>query len=164
MLHSVAYRRWTGRRLARLAGQNKDTKAKLHAALALVNHDASAKDFLCQQMLRSDPEMLEVIRQALEPYKAELSDELWKTAQTDSEAQRRFNAACALASYAGDDAPGWEQLSGFVSRRLIETLIRSPRDFGVLIRLLVPVRLHLSSSLAPLVYDRQTCRFGEHCS
>jgi formylglycine-generating enzyme required for sulfatase activity len=149
------HRRWADARLTSLAAQDVDAKAKLHSSLALVKHDASHQDYLYQHMLGSAPRTLEVICEELKPHKADLTNDLWNTAKTDADMQRRFKAACALASYAPADSKGWEQIRDSVSCQLVETLSRSPRDFGVLLRLLSSVRHQLGPSLGPLVYDTQ---------
>ena len=60
-----------------------------------------------------------MVRDALPPYKDSVIEPLWNVAlDPQRNAQERFQAACALATYAPDD-PRWGQINTFVAGRLV---------------------------------------------
>lgn len=91
--------------------------AKLHAALALLPHDAPKGnatddpnigeeyrdiiDALSDSLLTVSPEQFRHVRQLLENHKSKLIDSYWKIVKntTTESTDRRFQAACALASF-----------------------------------------------------------------
>jgi serine/threonine protein kinase/formylglycine-generating enzyme required for sulfatase activity len=116
------YRRWADPllwRAYREAEAGGDARKQLHASLALVPVDAGQVDYLYGRLLEADAQEVTVISGALLPHKADLSERLWGLVQDpQADPDRRFRAACALASYAPDD-PRWQKVSGDVAARLV---------------------------------------------
>ncbi|HXY34411.1 MAG TPA: bifunctional serine/threonine-protein kinase/formylglycine-generating enzyme family protein [Planctomycetaceae bacterium] len=113
-------RRWTDPLLRQedaLASEKSDKKLRL--ALALLPGDQSKIDELRDGLLRVSPSEFLVVRDALLPYKDSVAESLWNAAlDPNVEAQNRFQAACALATYAPDDRR-WSRLDTFVAGRLV---------------------------------------------
>jgi serine/threonine protein kinase/formylglycine-generating enzyme required for sulfatase activity len=113
-------RRWTDPLLRQedaLAPERSDKKLRL--ALALLPVDQSKIDGLRDGLLRVSPSEFLVVRDALLPYKDIVVESLWNAAlDANVEAQNRFQAACALATYAPDDRR-WSRLDTFVAGRLV---------------------------------------------
>jgi formylglycine-generating enzyme required for sulfatase activity len=149
------FHRWARGRLAPLADGDVDSNDKLRASLALVEHDVSHLDYLCERVLSATPRELEVICRAVEPYETAVTARFWDVARGPVGEQTRFNAACALAHFASPQDPRWASIDGFLSSRLVQTVSRYPRDYEVWLRMLAPQRRRLASSLGPLVYDGQ---------
>ena len=81
--------------------------------------DASQVAYLYQRLLEADPHEVVVIRDALLDHKADLTKPLWTLLENPrSNAGERFRAACALASFAPDDAL-WQKVSGDVAATLV---------------------------------------------
>jgi len=113
-------RRWTDpllRQEEALAHEKSDKKLRL--ALALLPVDQSKIDDLRDGLLWVSPGEFLVVRDALMPYKDRVGESLWNAAlDPNVEAQNRFQAACALATYAPDDRR-WNRLDMFVAGRLV---------------------------------------------
>jgi formylglycine-generating enzyme required for sulfatase activity len=94
-----------------------EPKRKLVLSLALLPSDASQVDFLYERLLQAAPQDFAVIRQALEPYKNDLTGQLGaELADRGRDSQRRFRAACALFQYSSEDNNGmaFQALEGLV--------------------------------------------------
>ncbi len=77
-----------------------ESKAKLHAALALSMHDNSAVEFLGKRLLVLSPEDFAPVRDILLPHSNELVSRLWQVAMDDQlPIDKRYRAASALAKY-----------------------------------------------------------------
>ena len=77
---------------------------KLRLALALLPVDQSKIEDLRDGLLRVSPSEFLVVRDALLPYKEGVLESLWNAAlDPNLEAQKRFQAASALATYAPED-------------------------------------------------------------
>jgi serine/threonine protein kinase/formylglycine-generating enzyme required for sulfatase activity len=113
-------RRWTDPLLRQeyaLAPEQSDKKLRL--ALALLPVDQSKIEELRDRLVRISPSEFLVVRDALLPYKDNVVESLWNAAlDPNLEAQNRFQAACALATYAPDDRR-WSRLDAFVAGRLV---------------------------------------------
>ena len=93
-----------------------------------------------------------VIRRAMLPHKAELSERLWpllEDRQTDPDV--RFRAACGLAAYTPDD-PRWGKVSGDVAERLVS---QNAFVLGTWAEALQPVGEFLLPPLASLLEDER---------
>jgi formylglycine-generating enzyme required for sulfatase activity len=67
----------------------------------------------------ASPSPFVVVRDALPPDKENVIEPLWSAAlDSQQKAQERFQAACALATYAPDD-PRWGRINTFVAGRLV---------------------------------------------
>jgi formylglycine-generating enzyme required for sulfatase activity len=92
---------------------------KLHVALALLPVDASKVLYLRDQLPLVSPAQFPVVRDALSPDQEQVDDALWTAAVDLKRApQQRFQAACALATYAPDDRR-WTEINTFVASRLV---------------------------------------------
>ncbi len=114
------YRRWADPRLKKEYDQAESgSPQKLRAALALLPVDEGKADYLRDQLLVVTPQQFPVVRDALLPHKAGLIEPLWSVAlNPQGEIQPRFQAACALATYAAADGR-WEQVRSFVAGHLV---------------------------------------------
>ena len=93
--------RYSRRKTAR---QKSGSKQKLHLALALLPVDEGKVNYLRDQLLVVTPTQFPVVRDALIPHKDAVIEPLWNVAlDSKRETQRRFQAACALATYAPGD-------------------------------------------------------------
>jgi serine/threonine protein kinase/formylglycine-generating enzyme required for sulfatase activity len=115
-----AYRRWADPLLRQEdADSAKGSNKKLHLDLALLPVDESKIAELRDQLPMVSPSQFLVLRDALVPYKESVVEPLWNVAlDTKRETPQRFQAACALATYAPDDRR-WSQINTFIAGRLV---------------------------------------------
>ena len=96
-----------------------DIRRQLHASLGLLPVDRGQVSYLRDRLLSALPQELIVIREAVQPHAAKVGPWLWEVAL---DAKRlpgeRLRAACALATYAPDDAR-WQSVSRDVAARLV---------------------------------------------
>jgi len=115
-----AYRRWADPLLQQenaeaAPGSNK----KLALALALLPVDQGEITELRDQLPLVSPNQFPVVRDALLPYKDDVAGPLWIVAlDPKREVQQRFQAACALATYAPDDRQ-WSRIDTFVAGHFV---------------------------------------------
>jgi hypothetical protein len=111
------YRRWIDPLL--YEQEARGSNHKLYLDLALVPVDARKIGELRDQLSLVSPSQFPVVRDALSSYKDRVTESLWNLAVDPSrETQQRFQAACALATYAPDE-PRWRQIDSFVVSRLV---------------------------------------------
>ncbi len=115
------YRRWAVPMLKSATAKSPEDlsrRSRLHLSLALLPSDAAQIPVLFERMMAADPEEMLVIRDALLPQRAALTESLWAIL-TDpaAERERRFRAACALALYDPDDVR-WSDVADDVVARL----------------------------------------------
>lgn len=115
-----AYRRWTDPLLAQEDAQaEQGSNKKLHLALALLPVDHGKVAELKDELPQLPPIPFTVVRDALSPHEDSVIEPLWTLAlDSNGPRPRRFQAACALATYAPGD-PRWSQISRFVSGHLL---------------------------------------------
>jgi len=121
-----AYRRWADRLLREQDAQaEKGSNKKLHLDLALLPVDATKVGELRDRLPLVSPNEFVVVRDFLPRYleanvfATTVVQPLWKTAlDTSGATQPRFQAGCALATYARDD-PQWPEINKFVADRLV---------------------------------------------
>jgi serine/threonine protein kinase/formylglycine-generating enzyme required for sulfatase activity len=151
----ASYRRWVDRLLREVnaqAEQENDRRKQLHASLALAPVDSGQVEYLHGRLLEAEAHEVSAIRRTLAPYQAELSERLWGLlADPKADLDRRFRAACALASYTPDD-PRWEQVSGDVAARLA---IQNTFVLGKWAEALQPVGKSLLPPLASFLEDEK---------
>ncbi len=136
----------------KLAEASDGSTAKLHLALALLPVDDSKVDYLREQLPGCTLEQLPVVRKALLPHKAKLTDALWQVAQDESrDAPRRFQAAAALAEYAPDDER-WQDTAPFVAQHLTSAVLSV--YLGQWRKLFQPASKALTSPLTGIHADR----------
>jgi formylglycine-generating enzyme required for sulfatase activity len=114
-------RPWADDQLREMVKRYPDgSKQRLHASLALLPVDPEQKNYLYDRLVKAkDPDELMVICEALVEQKhyQEIVPRLW----AENEPDRRFRAACALATFDAKD-PRWESknLSDEVANRLVQ--------------------------------------------
>jgi hypothetical protein len=113
------YRRWADPLLRQEEAQApRDANKKLHLDLALLPMDQSKIAELRDDLLLVSPSQFPVVRDALLPYTDTVAEPLWNVAlDTKRKTPERFQAACALATYASGDRR-WNQINTFVAGRL----------------------------------------------
>jgi hypothetical protein len=114
-------------------------------------------NYLREQLLVVTPQQFPVVRDALLPHKAAVSEKLWSLQEDQSTAPDvRLRAAAALATYTLDD-PRWEPVSGDVAARLV---VQNPLVLGIWTEALQPVAKFLLPPLASFLKDekRRPCR------
>ena len=101
---------------------------------------------LQNELLRVEPDQFNVVREALEPYQSHLIEWLWKKARNQSEEDgARFQAGCALATYAADRRR-WEVIAEFVANYLVTEVHRTLSPGG---RPYARLETNLKKLLAP---------------
>ncbi|MCA9068757.1 MAG: HEAT repeat domain-containing protein [Planctomycetaceae bacterium] len=116
------------RLIARFAEASDKPGEKLRLALALLPVDKEQIPYLSEQLTTCSLPQFAVVRDALAPYKEELTQELWGMVMDDQhDASQRFQAAAALANYVPNDAR-WEQVAPFVAHHLTSKI--STVSFG----------------------------------
>ncbi len=155
--HLSAYRRWAKAPLVRLLGESEKTSREhLHASLALLPLDASQGEYLYDRLLNSNPIELPVIWKLIQDNHQAPVDRLWKVLD-DPKADRdqRFRSACALAFVdAAADKKRWDAVSGFVTDRLMEAVLKNPSHYSSLIKTLQPVCDRLMAPLSRTSRDQ----------
>jgi formylglycine-generating enzyme required for sulfatase activity len=114
------YRRWADPMLREqyLEAPNGSNQ-KLHLDLALLPVDQSRVADLRDELRVVSPNPFVVVRDALPPDKESVIEPLWSVVlNSQQQAQERFQAACALATYAPED-PRWGRINVFVAGRLV---------------------------------------------
>jgi eukaryotic-like serine/threonine-protein kinase len=114
------YRRWADPLLRQEDEQAPSGSSKrLHLDLALLPVDGTKVVELRDRLPLVSPREFLVVREALLPYKAGVVEALWSgTLDQKREVGQRFQAACALATYAPQDAR-WSQVSHLVADFLV---------------------------------------------
>jgi formylglycine-generating enzyme required for sulfatase activity len=147
------YRRWADPLLREAnAKAADDSQEKLHTSLALLPTDSRQVDYLYERLLNAGPTDLPVIRDFLLDHRDVLKERLGKVlSNTQEDPDRRFRAACALATYdPSGDAKGepWQDASQFVSGQLLVAVQKNPSHYPPLLDTLRPVREMLLGPLA----------------
>jgi formylglycine-generating enzyme required for sulfatase activity len=134
------------------AGQENDPRKRLHASLALVPVDSRQVEYLCERLLKADPQEVIVIRGALSDHKQDLTERLWTLLENPKNDQdQRFRAACALAAFAPDD-PRWGKAGGDVAATLV---VQQPFVIAQWTGALKGVRRWLTPPLADFLVDEK---------
>ncbi|MAR11564.1 MAG: hypothetical protein CL681_16600 [Blastopirellula sp.] len=129
-----------------------DSNAKLHAALAMLPEDPSVLPFLKERLLTVSPMQFAFVCELLSGHKDELVSGYWEIATDSSqEPARRFQAACALASFDTDNEHWQEaEFARFVAGHLVGVL---PSELLPWRNALEPVKARLTSPLAAIYRD-----------
>ena len=158
----AGYRRWADPLLARLARDSKaDSKECLNSRLALLPVDPGQVKYLHHRLLKASttefPVIFPVIRDALKGHRGKLIEGLWGLLEDpQADAEQRFHAACALADYdATATERRWDAASGFVTERLLTSVIKNPSHYKPLIDFLRPVRHRLIAPLSSTFRDKE---------
>lgn len=147
------YRAWADPLLkARISEAADGSAEKLQLALALLPVDEGQIEYLRDQLPVCSLTQFPVLRTALLPHKAKLTDALWQVA-TDEQRDdaERFQAAAALAEYAPDDER-WQATGPFVAQHL--TGVVSSVYLGQWRELLHPASQPLAGPLKAIHADR----------
>jgi serine/threonine protein kinase/formylglycine-generating enzyme required for sulfatase activity len=124
---------------------------RLRAGLCLLPVDPSQTEFLYERLLDAGADELPVIRDALAPYRGDLVEKLWATAEQPAggREQQRLRAACALASY-DPDSQRWDN----VGKQVANDLVSVPAVYlGAWMESLRPVHQKLLAPLAAIFRD-----------
>jgi eukaryotic-like serine/threonine-protein kinase len=140
--------------LVSLAPTTPDEKrSQLHARLAQVSRDPSLVQPLTEELLTNKVSWLGPIRHQLRPYATELTGTFREILHNEnSESQRRFRAALALASYVPEsDTASWtEKTLQFVA----DQLVASNAEFQPVLReYLSPISVRLLPDLERIFGD-----------
>lgn len=100
----TSYRRWADPLLRdglREAETKGGVRKQLHTSLALLPVDPVQVDYLYGRLLAAEPQEVAVIRDFLDPHKAQLAPKLWGALETPAKGKetQRLRAAAALAKY-----------------------------------------------------------------
>ncbi|MCE9605550.1 MAG: SUMF1/EgtB/PvdO family nonheme iron enzyme [Planctomycetia bacterium] len=147
------YRTWADPLLKKqLAEADENSAKRLHMALALLPVDAGQVNYLRKQILVVTPQQFPVVRDALLPQHAVVSEKLWSLLEDQAtDPDVRLRAAAALARYTPDD-PRWESVSGDVAARLV---VQNPLVLGIWTEALQPVAKFLLPPLTAFLEDEK---------
>jgi formylglycine-generating enzyme required for sulfatase activity len=144
------WRRWIDPMLARDFENTSSEKIKLRASLGLVPVDPNQVDYLYGRLLTGQPKEVVVIREALQPYEAQLGEKLWQVLEDRGNTPgERLRAACALAGYTTDDRR-WEKVSRDVAGELVS---QNALVMGQWAEALRPVRRYLLPALSSALLE-----------
>jgi formylglycine-generating enzyme required for sulfatase activity len=143
-----------------LAQAAPESRARLHASLALLAVDPEQAEYLYQRLLGAGPTELPVLRDALRGQRDAFVGRLWEVATNpQADADQRFRAACSLAGYDAADAADkderWPTVAPFVADRLLVAVLKNPSHYDPLRKTLRPVREPLTKALAAVFRDPQ---------
>lgn len=149
----TANSRWTLPLIQRSREQaiaNGNDRQLLSTSLALLPSDPGMVDSLFGDMLLAPPQELIVIRGALRPYRASITDRLWSVLNdTNQTSDAQLRAACALADYEPDSSR-WETVADQVVRQL---MVENPIYIGDWAAALEPIGDRLLRPLRLLMED-----------
>jgi len=147
------YRTWVDpwlRQDEKKAEQDDDKNLRLLASLALLPSDESQVDYLFDRLIDNVAAgEADVIRQALQPHKARITEKLWNVATSSPIDQQCLSAAGALALYAPDD-PRWTAAAAGIAARLARS---NPFDATHYIDALVNVHHQLVGPVSDIARD-----------
>ncbi len=120
--------RWSDRLIADRFKLSADgSQQKLHLALAMMDSDRSAVDYVTHTLPQLEGAQFAVARDALMPHRELASQTLWRLLEDSQLDQRaQLSAAIALASYAPEDER-WEQRLPLVASQL--THVARPEQY-----------------------------------
>jgi formylglycine-generating enzyme required for sulfatase activity len=152
----ASYRPWADPLLRQACRDHLPHSAeRLHAALALLPVDAGQVDYLRERLLASDPMSFPTLRDALLGHRDRLNELLWGVLEDRAApAAERFQAACALATYAQNDSgefeTRWQKLGSWIADRMVATLIQNPSNYAAVVDALRPARREMLKPLAAI--------------
>jgi hypothetical protein len=132
---------------------------RLRLALARLPVNADEVDYLRDQLSAATPTEFPFVRDALLAHKDAIIEPLWKVALDSSvQIEQRFQAACALASYAPGDGR-WKEIGTLVARRLVSL---QASEFLAWRQALQPVREQLIEPLGVIYRDQAQKEQSRH--
>jgi eukaryotic-like serine/threonine-protein kinase len=135
---------------ARVIEPEDGSSRHLNVALALLPVDRKQIEYLRRHLPTIAPRQFTVVRDALLPYQAAIVGPLWEDALADNgDPKSRFQAACALATYAPDD-DRWTKIRGFVAGHLVSL---QATDFVACQEALRPARRQFLEPLTAIFND-----------
>jgi serine/threonine protein kinase/formylglycine-generating enzyme required for sulfatase activity len=147
------YRRWVDPRLKQLALDTDESSSdRLHAGLALLEVDPKQVEFLFKHLLSAGPGDLPVLREALKPYRAQLSPRLWSSLSAAKPGDSRVLAAAGALAHYDRESHLWSDVGGKVAQALVTV---NAMVLGSWLDALRPVRAKLTAPLAMIFEDRQ---------
>jgi serine/threonine protein kinase/formylglycine-generating enzyme required for sulfatase activity len=127
-----------------------DSKARVVAALALLDDDPRQLEFLRGRLLVARPDEFQVVREALRPHASGTGEALWGVLKDPTrERSARLRAAAALAAYDPRN-PRWEEGRGDVALALVHEERLQLAQWTELLR---PARGWLTPALRGLYLD-----------
>lgn len=133
----------------------KESKAYLHASLALLPVDSAQANYLTDRLLTASTVELPVIWGLLRKHSQGVDARLWQVVEDPrGDINKRFRAACALASTdSGRTEHRWTALAPFVTERFLDMVRRNPAEYSTLINTLRPIRGYLLAPLQSIFRD-----------
>jgi serine/threonine protein kinase/formylglycine-generating enzyme required for sulfatase activity len=132
-------------------GINAKQKLNLRLGLLAVAADSAQLTPLYEELLKASPQEFAVIREILEPYKDDLTNDLWTDLKSrDAGSGSRLRAACALVAYLPLDDPRHVESAAFVVDGL---LAENPMDLINWKEALKPLEQELLPALAASLED-----------
>lgn len=151
------YQQWAVPLLQTLvADEASSPKEKLHASLALVQHDTSQVDFLFERLLRAEAADVPVIVRFLQPHAVQLEQRIRDTLEYGSLSER-IRAAAALAAFSSRHEQ-WQTAQNDVVTALVSVPLS---ESGEWIKMLRPVGGLLAEPLKQRFHDRTAARDAE---
>jgi hypothetical protein len=152
------FRRWADPGLRTMIQESKeDSKAHLHASLALLPVDPTPVDYLSEYLVVAGPGRvlaprdLSVLCDALAPHRSALVPKLWTALESANPGDAPLlPSAGALALYDPED-PRWAAHGSKVAQALVTV---NPVFLGTWLDMLRPVRNRLTVSLAAVFRDK----------
>ncbi len=146
-----ARRRWIDPELRRIVEDSSDnSKAKLHASLALLQSDPTQLDYLGSRLRVASPTDIPVLLQILRPYRERLVPNLWQTLEAAKPGDATLlPTAAVLADYDLRNSR-WDDFADSVAHALVEV---DPAEFGSWLSVLRPSLPALSVPLSHIVQD-----------
>lgn len=145
------YRKWADPLLRQENEQaTANSRQKLHTALALQPVDETQVAYLRDQLPIVSSSQFPVVRDALKPHREQLVEPLWKVAFDEKQPiPSRFQAACALATYAPEDQR-WDKINQLVAGHLA---MRQASDLVAWREALRPAKNQLVKPLGTIYRD-----------
>src|SRR5262249_55150628 len=106
--------------------------------------------YLYERMLEAPTDELVTIRSMLLPHRQELAQRLWEVLSNETDPDRRFRAAVALAAYDATNRAQWEKYRGEVAQRLVR---ESPDLIRMWHSIFVAVRFDLWEAMGKILLD-----------
>ena len=127
---------------------------KLNTALAILPQEKGVLPFLGKRLLTVPPRKFKYVRDLINGYENNFLPAFWKVATDESsvnDSNRRFQAACALATYAPQNE-NWKtpDFSSFLTNHLVGV---RPSELVPWIDALRPVKEHLTGNLSRIAKD-----------
>jgi eukaryotic-like serine/threonine-protein kinase len=144
------YRWWVAPALRRIVeDEPDDSKAKLHASLALLRDDVAQVKYVYKRLLAADPSEVDVLSRSLLPFKSGPIPWLWDEVEKGND-KSLLQAAGALALYDPDN-PQWAPVCGKVARAMAAV---NPIHVSTWREILRPIKHQLQVPLKEIYRDK----------